>query len=277
MARASRIGIRWTVGDVSERGFEALRLSITGAWRIFGSAAAYAVCVNSVPLAVARERTGAVPQAVAWHGCDGKIPSFLRAHLDDGLAEGVAWKWAPLRLFPRRFEIALDNDCILWAMPEAIRRWLSGSHGRACVLAEDVVAGFGAFAPLCGRAPRNTGIRGLPPGFDLELALKGVLAAHPVRLVSELDEQGLQVAALSRAAPPLVVGLEEVAICSPMPPHLQRLGTCGAHFVGVNVARTRPYYGRAALDRIAAHWERWKREVYAAVGLPADASARRRT
>jgi hypothetical protein len=267
MAAAPSLGVRWTIGDVNEKGFEALRLSIWGAWRIFGPETAYAVCVNSLPLGVARARTGDVPKAVAWHRCDHRIPSFLRSHLDSGLAEGVAWKFAPLRLFPHRFEIALDNDCILWAMPEAIRCWLSGSNDRACVIAEDVAPGFGQFAPLCGMAPRNTGVRGMPAGFDFERALRDVLAAYPVQIASELDEQGLQIAALSRETAPLVVSLEEVSICSPQPPHMQRLGTCGAHFVGINVARTRPYCDNAALNRIARHWESCKHDVYGAVDL----------
>ena len=273
MPGTARIGLRWTVGDVSLPGFEALRLSIWGAWRIFGPDAGYAVCINSLPLAVARERTGAVPDAVAWYVCDDRMPAFLRAHLDGGLAEGVAWKFAPLRLFPDRFEIALDNDCILWRMPTAIRRWLAGAERRACVLAEDVVAAYGRMAPLCGGAPRNTGIRGLPPGFDLAGTLRDVLADSPGPLASELDEQGLQVAALSRGAPPLVVSLGEVAISSPTPPHLLRLGSCGAHFVGLNVRQARPFYDRAALDRIAGHWERWRGEIYRAVGLAAPAPA----
>ena len=274
MAATPSPGIRWTIGDVSERGFEALRLSIWGAWRLFGPEAAYAVCVNSLPLSIARARTGDVPKAVAWYRCDHRIPSFLRAHLDSGLAEGVAWKLAPLRLFPHRFEISLDNDCILWAMPTAIRRWLGGSSDRICVIAEDVALCFGRFAPLCGTAPRNTGIRGVPPGFDLEHALKEVLAACPAQIVSELDEQGLQVAALSRVAAPLVVSLDDVSICSPQPPHLQRLGTCGAHFVGINVKGTRPYCDSAALDRIARNWGVWKDDVYAAVGLSRQESSR---
>jgi hypothetical protein len=267
MPETAGIGLRWTVGDVSALGFEALRLSIWGAWRMFGPDAAYAVCINSLPLAVARERTGDVPDAVAWHVCDGRMPAFLRAHLDDGLAEGVAWKFAPLRLFPDRFEIALDNDCILWAMPAAIRRWLAGAERGACVLAEDVVAAYGRMAPLCATASRNTGIRGLPPGFDLADALRDVLAEAPGPIVSELDEQGLQVAALSRAAPPLVVRLDEVAISSPNPPHVKLLGSCGAHFVGLNVRHERPFYDRAALDRIARHWERWRGDIYRAIDL----------
>ena len=96
------LGLRWTVGAVSERDFEALRLSIWGAWRLFGPAARYAVCVNSLPLATARRRVGAVPDEVAWIVADCEVPAFLRDRLDEGLAKGVAWKFAPLRLFADR-------------------------------------------------------------------------------------------------------------------------------------------------------------------------------
>lgn len=272
MAGTSRVGIRWTIGDVSERGFEALRLSIWGAWRIFGPETAYAVCVNSLPLTLARQRTGDVPAAVAWHRCDSKIPSFLRAHLDGGLAEGVAWKLAPLRLFPRRFEIALDNDCILWAMPEAVRRWLSGSFDRVCVLAEDVVAGFGQFAPLCGPAPRNSGIRGLPPGFDLTRALRGVLNTHPVRLVSpSLTSRGSRWRRCRAPQPRWSSASRKSPSARPRRRTFSG-SERGAHFVGINVTRARPFYDGVALSRIAEHWELWKHDVYGAVGLSTDAA-----
>src|SRR3954454_7260211 len=102
----SAVGIRWTVGDVSSRGFQALRLSILGARQVFGPRAAYAVCLNSLPMEVARARLGDVAHQVDWHVSDGRIPAFLRDRLDPTLAEGVAWKFAPLRLFPDRHEIA---------------------------------------------------------------------------------------------------------------------------------------------------------------------------
>jgi hypothetical protein len=272
MEAARRLGVRWTIGDVSERGYEALRLSIWGAWKVFGPDAAYAVCVNTMPLARARERTGPLPEGVIWHDATNEIPAFLRPHLEAGMAEGVAWKFAPLQFFPDRFELSLDNDCILWDAPAAIRQWLVAADPQTCVVAEDVVACFGQFAALCGPEPRNGGIRGLPPGFDYEAALTAVLREHPVLMTSELDEQGLQTATLRRFLKPLVVTVEEVTICSPFPPHLPYLGRCGAHFCGLN-ARSLPWSlaGRPATDYIEENWQRLKAEVSRRVAPPAGA------
>lgn len=263
-----RLGVRWTIGDVSPRGFEALRLSVHGALRVFGSEAAYVVFVNSISLHDAKARTGPVPDEVEWRCAPTEVPAVLRNHLDSGMAEGVAWKFAPLSAFPDRHELALDNDVILWAQPEAIRRWL-GAEACARVIAEDVANGHGAFAGLCGPEPRNSGIRGIPAGFDLGDALGRALSANPVPLESELDEQGLQIAALSLDGPPLVVRTEEVTICSPFWPHQPHLGRCGAHFVGLNARRIPwDYYGQPATDVRIEHWEQHRPELYARVGLP---------
>lgn len=263
----ARLGVRWTIGDVSPRGFEALRLSIHGARQAFGPQARYVVYVNSVPLAEARARTGRVPDDVDWREAPVEPPPVLREHLDAGMAEGVAWKFAPLQAFDDRHELALDNDVILWRMPAAVRDWLDGPPD-ARLVAEDVAAGHGAFADLCGPEPRNSGIRGTPVGFDLGDALGRVLTRSPVQLGSELDEQGLQVAALSLGGPPLVVRTEDVTICSPFWPHQPHLGRCGAHFVGLNT-REIPwrYYDRPATEVRIEHWEQRRPELYARVGL----------
>jgi hypothetical protein len=251
-----RLGLRWTIGDVSREGFEALGFSIRGAWKIFNTDASYAVCVNTIPITQARELVGEVLADVEWHAVTfDDLPDFLKPHLDGGMSEGVGWKFAPLRLFPEHYELALDNDCILWEMPEAIGLWLGDSHDGRCVIAEDVKTCFGQFEKFCGPEPRNSGIRGLPPGFDLEQAMKTVLRQHPVALRSELDEQGLQCAAVSLQQPAFGVKVDEVTICSPFPPHLKYLGKCGAHFVGLN-AKQLPWEsaGRPASDLTREHW-----------------------
>lgn len=259
------IGIRWTIGDVRERGFEALRLSIWGAHHIFGGAAEYCVCVNNVGVEAAKARTGDIPDAVRWMDATQEIPGLLRQYMDDSMAEGVAWKLSPLRVFPERHELSLDNDCILWELPGAIAHWLA--QASACLMAEDVTRCFGRFEAMCPAEPRNAGLRGLPPGFDLEAAITTVLGRvgsgrQPLSMTSETDEQGLQTAALSLHQPAYAVSLADVTICSPFHPHLPHLGRCGAHFVGLN-ARHIPwnYYDRPADDCMAEHWARHRPEL----------------
>ncbi|WP_448188025.1 hypothetical protein [Azospirillum sp. sgz301742] len=263
---AWQIGVRWTIGDVSPQGFEALRLSVWGAWRLFGAEAAYTVVVNSLPVGEAQARTGSLPAEVEWRPA-GPLPDRLRRHLDDGMAEGVAWKFAPLRCFPDRYELSLDNDCILWGLPDAVRAWLDEDTPR-CLIAGDVELALGAFAGLTRPEPRNTGIRGLPPGFDLDAALAAVLERHPVPLASELDEQGLQVVALDLGRPAHVVSTREVSICSPLWPKRPELGRVGAHFVGLN-SRNLPwtYYGRPATEWVAENWRRHRPDLHRCVGL----------
>jgi hypothetical protein len=271
-----RLGIRWTIGDVSEAGFEALRLSVYGAMRLFGADAEYLVNVNTVSIPHAKGRVGPVPEQVQWRTAPTTAPDVLRTCLGRGMAEGAGWKFMPLQAFPGQHELALDNDVILWELPRAIRQWLYDGDSSARVLAADVRPAHGQFAELCGSAPRNSGIRGTAPGFDFEGALRNVLARKPARLASELDEQGLQVAALSLGAMPLVVAVEEVSICSPFPPHIAGLGCCGAHFVGLNVRDIAwAYHDRPATEVRLAHWNSHRDELYRRVGLSAKSGISR--
>lgn len=264
MARA--LGIRWTIGDVRRRGFVALRLSILGAHRLFGGDARYVVCVNSIPVERARALCGDVPREIAWERVPDEPPAWLRAHLGPTMADGVAWKLSPLRRFPDALELSLDNDVVLWSLPPALQAWLA--DGRRCLLAEDVRAAFGRFAGDCGARPLNTGIRGLPPGFDLEALLRARLGKDGARLDSELDEQGMQVAAIV-STDPLVVPIDDVTICSPFPPHLPHLGRHGAHFVGLNTRRLpfASYAGRPSEEVRAEHFDAHLPTLHAHLGL----------
>jgi hypothetical protein len=260
------LAIRWTIGDVNPRGFSALRLSVWGAWRLFGGAARYRIHLNTLRVEQALALTGALPPAVEWEEVQAEVPACLIDHLDRGMAEGVAWKLLPLRAFPDDHELALDNDVVLWDIPPAIRDWLDGRT--QFVLAEDVRASFGRFHDLCGDRPLNTGVRGLPPGFNLDSALRAVLALRPILLTRELDEQGLQVAALLAAGPTGVVPVEDVTICSPFPPHLPHLGRAGAHFVGLNTRKLGfDWYGTPAEAVRAEHWDGHVAEVARRVGV----------
>ncbi len=268
-----RLAIRWTIGDVSPRGFTALRLSAWGAYRIFGDQALYRVVVNSVsPDEVAR-RAAPLPPGLELEPAR-ELPAFLGRELDAGLAEGVAGKFAPLRLFPDLHELSLDNDCVLWSEPEPLRRWRG--EPASFLLAEDVIPAMGRFGGMLGRVARNSGVRGLPPRCDLGAALLATRAAAPGPLRSELDEQGLQTLALVRAGPVHVVGLEDLTVCSPFPPHLPGLRRCGAHFVGLNARRLGfEVDGRGAEELTREHFDRLLPEVRARLGLGEALAPRR--
>lgn len=261
------LGIRWTIGDVSDAGYETLRLSVWGAHNLFGRDSEYVICVNSVPLEIAKQRAPDLPDGVRWVDSNNLLPSFIKDRMDENMAEGVGWKLAPVRIFPSKFELALDNDCILWQIPDAFNQWFDSLAGT--VVAEDVKACFGQFEALCNPIAVNIGIRGLPPDYDYELHLRQILEERPVTMTSELDEQGLQTAAIERNSEPFIVGLDEVTICSPFPPHLDSVGSCGVHFVGLN-AKSLPweYEGRPAAEYIQENWLKMRPEVYAAVGVP---------
>jgi hypothetical protein len=265
----ARLGIRWTIGDVNPAGFEALRLSVFGATRIFGVNAEYRVYVNTISVTEAQKRVGEVPSALEWHMTGHDPDSVLRPFLRDGMAEGVAWKLMPLRAFPGRFELSLDNDVIIWDLPPVVERWLASRDSTSSLIAADVRPAYGKFSDLCGPEPRNSGIRGLGPQMDFETAIERVMRLNPSALESELDEQGLQVAALTLHARPFVVDTADVTICSPFYPHSPELGRFGAHFVGLNT-RELPwlYYGKPATELRLAHWMAHRAELCQRVGLP---------
>lgn len=271
---ANRLAIRWTIGNVRDRGFEMLRLSIACASHIFGPAAKYIVCVNTIAIEEARKKTCSLPVHVEWRNINhNHLPNVLLPYFDGGLIEGMGWKLAPLRTHPECYELALDNDCILWDLPSAMRHWLHSENG--CLFAEDVDRGFGSFDALCPPGNLNAGIRGLPPNVDLADELQAVL--HEVktrqngnfRLESEIEEQGLQAAAICRRNPLFLVKSSEVSICSPFWPRSPELGTCGAHLVGMN-AHHIPwnYYDRSADEWLEEHWQTTRPLLYQKANLP---------
>ena len=252
--------VRWTIGDVRKRGFELLHLSIACARRLFGSSARYVVCVNSIEVDDARRRSGYFERGVEWRKVTrADAPEFLSEFCSEDLMEGMGWKLCPLRVDLNCHELILDNDCVLWALPQAMRRWLEEPN--SYLFTRDVERRMGSFETLCPPGAMNAGIRGLPPGDDLSEPLMEVLRAATesnggAQLNGEIEEQGLQAAAICWRAPLYFVETEEVTLCSPFWPRTPELGTCGAHFVGMNAAHIPwNYYDRPADEWLDEHWE----------------------
>ena len=275
----NRLALRWTIGEVRERGFEMLRLSILCAHRLFGPSAKYLVCVNSLSINTAQQRTGPVPAAVEWREVTKHdLPRRLQSYFDESLIEGMGWKLVPPRVFPDMYELALDNDCILWDLPHGMRQWLQSGNG--ALFAEDVDRCLGSFDSLCPQGKFNAGIRGLAPGIDFEQILESVLR-DARRLVGaenhftgEIEEQGLQAAAVCRIAPLFLVRTSEVSLCSPFWPRSPEFGTCGAHFVGMNAGHIPwTYYDRPADSWLKEFWHQKRTMLYSKAGLREALSA----
>src|SRR3954452_22888797 len=116
----------------------------------------------------------------------------------------------PIRLFPSLYELSLKNDVILWTLPAAMKEWLNSDQGSQCLMAADLQPALGQFSETCDQRALNSGIRGLPPRFDLGARLQSMLARSGILLQSELDEQGLQAAVLSESGL-LVIPTEDVS------------------------------------------------------------------
>lgn len=302
LPNADRLAVRWTIGNVRDRGFEMLRISISCAVRLFGPLTKYLVCVNEIALDEAQRRTGELPphaarlvqwQAVTHADLAPQLTPWLGTG-EHGCIEGMAWKLAPLRTFPDRYELAIDNDVILWDLPAGLQHWLS--EPSSYLFAEDADRCFGAFDPqldtalaALGVRGLNAGIRGLPPNVDLGQALTLALtqadaearrlSGKPLDLSGEIEEQGLQAAAIA-CLPGLhggtlhLVRLAEVNLCSPFWPKTPNFGSCGAHFIGMN-ARHIPwnYYDRPADNWLADHWAASRPELYDRAGLRLESAS----
>lgn len=258
------LGIRWTIGDVSERGSETCACS-SGVPR---ARPGPGPATWSAPTSF-RSRRPAPARAKCPQHCCWQVPAATRCLPGDpfrwrlggrsGVKAGaVALLSGSLRAGSRQ-PLHPVADAPRFG-PAAVRR-----HPQAGLLAEDVRACFGQFVGLCGPMPRNSGIRGLPPGFNLEAALQRLLQEHPVTLASELDEQGLQVTARARPIPGDDRGCEHLFALSAAPAHpwppRRPFRRAQRHAGGWQLK------GRPAVECIQDHWQRHRAALYRQIGL----------
>jgi len=107
-----------------------------------------------------RRRSGARPGSTSAAAF-----GMVTRHVDPKMAEGVAWKFAPVRLFPTpmRSRSITTSSCGRFR-----RRCSNGLTTATPAHGEDVQRCLGQFSNLCDCGPVNSAYRGIPPGFDLE-------------------------------------------------------------------------------------------------------------
>ncbi|MEM7036337.1 MAG: hypothetical protein AAF570_05095, partial [Bacteroidota bacterium] len=81
------------------------------------------------------------------------------------------------RIDADKFELFLDNDVIIWRLPEAIRTWIKTN---SILVSEDWNgAHYGEFSDsLKTTDSYNAGILGMPPGFEIDLPNTSLYSDH---------------------------------------------------------------------------------------------------
>lgn len=143
----------------------------------------------------------------------------------------VHWKLFPPRLDITRHELVIDNDILLFRRPKEIDLFLGSD---SVLLYQGLHGLYGQFDNVPQGLRINSGIYGLPPGYDFSGAIKNFIGEKDWS--NYFDEQGLVASCLSRYHTKHMISLVQVPIiesdwdCR----DFVMSETCGFHFVGIN-------------------------------------------
>ncbi len=141
------------------------------------------------------------------------------------------WKLYPPRLDINRHEIIVDNDYILLKRLEELDQFLDSDE--LCIVSEDNDRNLGQFSQVAEyRTGINSGLYGIPPGYNFQYDIIQFLGKHNVKSWSpRFDDQGI-VSCLLTTKPHVTIPLWKVPFCCSN--YKLRKGVYGYHFVELN-------------------------------------------
>ncbi len=208
--------LRWTIGEVHACGYRTLRDSVKRLRDLYDFD--FVICHNGQNTAQLEflESLG-----VELHAQDGY----------QSLEKQTFMKLTPFRLRPDGHEIFLDNDVVLYDCPSEIDQFLASD---STLVYEGLYGLHGAYTLPKG-IHVNSGIFGLPPGFDMEASIKANWL--PLPAPSKFDEQGLVGKCLVDHSSYIILPQCRVPILEShfdYKAHRRNKSACGFHFVGAN-------------------------------------------
>lgn len=218
--------IRWTVGDVSDQGFDCLRHSIKRIVDMYGSKDfEYFVCYNGSSkkkIDIRQKNVALIDQE--------QFANSLPIHPSNKF--GVCWKLYPPRLDSSKFEIFIDNDVVLHKKIE-FEDWQDG-----CFISEAIKRSYGSFDKrIKSLAQMNSGFFGIPPRFDFGHELSDRIVKFSINWDdSYFEEQGLVAHVISNQ-PHFMFGIKEIGIA--INNSHDFVGKYGTHFIGLNKGEDR--------------------------------------
>lgn len=172
--------VRWIIGPVTRSGFQCLKSSIESFVKHYD--VDVMVCFNCDRHQLSNVRN--------YDLFDQRVFAKNTSHEP----KGVSWKLYPTRIALDRHEIIVDNDIVFEEKIEEIDNFLAGDH---TLMLQGTTTAFGRFAKhISPGISINSGIYGMPPGFDLNKYFNFYIgngwennAQH--KLSYTFDEQGL--------------------------------------------------------------------------------------
>lgn len=203
---------RWTVGSCLQQGLDVLAESIKRTTSVLGiDRFDWLICHNGLTqeqLDFLKTSIGDKPITLfEQHWTMVPIDDVCQTpRRPDGSLEwngnkcgGSLWKVAPARMRIESHEIVMDNDIVILKNLPQIDEFLKISD-RALIL-EEPIRFYGRYDHLFGAGGPflNSGLMGMPPGYDFGAAIRRIWDANgKLQKLSQADEQGLLTYTLGR-------------------------------------------------------------------------------
>jgi hypothetical protein len=206
--------VRWTIGDKNtSESFECLYQSISNFKKHYGDRFEYVICRNG--------------------SCDVSkfgIKCIDQNQLTNSLPYApwlCAWKICPPRLHLQGHEIFIDNDLLIHQSWPFLETFLESKDLIFCTCA--LFRRYGSYdSDIPQEQKLNSGLFGLPPGFDLAQELHQNITGPFDR--HRFDEQGLLARIFSKHHNFITVPFNDITTCGAE----YKLGNYGTHFIGLN-------------------------------------------
>ena len=215
--------LRWTIGPVSESGFQCLSMSVRMAKKIYPEFDRV-ICHNQLNADQLRFINQLEANTINQHDHIHHLP-----YPPEG--ETVHWKLFPPRVSPDTHEICLDNDVVLLDRIYEIDKFLEY---------DDKFLSYQGLHSIYGQHDKtvspginiNSGIYGLPPRFDFQGEIENIIKPWE----DKFDEQGI-VATIIHRNEHFMISQCVIPIIEKWMPisYFSKNKMCkGFHFVGLN-------------------------------------------
>lgn len=173
----NKLVLRWTFGEtkaykLSSQAWDMLEYSIKFCILLFKAEfnhINFFICYNNL----SRKAKKIVKDIALNNSIEAiDVSEMLPFELRNSNVKNSWWKYAPTRMDRQAYEIIIDNDVVMWEIPDTLRMALEKN---AMVALEDGVGGYyGEFKKevedLHDKFALNAGLMGFPPGVEINLS-----------------------------------------------------------------------------------------------------------